>query len=701
MSETLAEAGRKADSKPYVCCKFADHGVESPHLSWTRLYSGTEGDQFNDAVIASDGSINRIRASGGRLYHCRVTSPATASQWSSWTTLVNQLVSTLCQPAICAGPEDGDEVRVFWVDLLDDRTIKWIRSTDQGATWGPVATVLTEGNVRITGLAADGYRASGMDNRLFYAVDPGGRTNRNKQLAMTEWDGSSWSTPSYDDESRYRINGISVAKDSDDTASIWVCDGSPRRISLQDHHTTTGWGGGGVLIESGEGSNYDYELPRAASKFVTGNRRHFIGWVERYKGAPTRDKFWTAFTARRWTPTELVQWQEDRRYGARLLADTSYWYIVGSDYAYRAPVFTGTGNEVYAATSDDDLVAMELDLPGINRPGRLLVRLDNSRGKFASTGSGALQAIKPTSQVELRLGYRTPAGEESVQQGAWFIDRLVFRTDRGRHLLEVHCIDPWTYLNRLVVRRPITYAAQTANFICRELWLRVCGAGSSGDVHANMDPVVPNYLLRPGQNYLEALRRLNHNFGLVLRWRGDGVESGVGPDSVVPDQVPYGSGVSDQAYLSADKHAPDSDRATGGPDAGYAILWGEFWSSEVRRQSVEVYGDGYTSITRDWAGTSKFWRDNVAKVVDLSLNSQSDVDSRAAYETSWLKGSGEGGRLESNLNPGLEIGDVIDITDSNAGLSGAARVVVSIRSIYDSERGQYRQFLGLAGGTTE
>ena len=66
MSETLAEAGRKADSKPYVCCKFADHGVESPHLSWTQLYSGTEGDQFNDAVIASDGSINRIRASGGK-----------------------------------------------------------------------------------------------------------------------------------------------------------------------------------------------------------------------------------------------------------------------------------------------------------------------------------------------------------------------------------------------------------------------------------------------------------------------------------------------------------------------------------------------------------------------------------------------------------------------------------------------------------
>ena len=283
--------------------------------------------------------------------------------------------------------------------------------------------MLTEGNVRITGLAADAYRAGGMDNRLFYAVDAGGKTNRNKQLAMTEWDGSSWSTPSYDDESRYRINGISVAKDSDDTASIWVCDGSPRRISLQDHHATTGWGGGGVLIETGEGSNYDYELPRAASKFVTGNRRYFIGWVERYKGSPTRDKFWTAFTARRWTPTELVQWQEDRRYGARLLADTSYWYIVGSDYAYRAPVFTGAGNEVYAATSDDDLVAMELDLPGINRPGRLLVKLDNSRGKFASPGSGALQAIKPTSQVELRLGYRTPAGEESVQQGG-----LVYRS---------------------------------------------------------------------------------------------------------------------------------------------------------------------------------------------------------------------------------------------------------------------------------
>lgn len=690
MTGTLAAAGRNADSKPYICCKFADHGIEAPHLSWTRLYSGTEGDQFNDAVIASDGSINRIRTSGGRLYHCRVTAPEEASQWSSWTTLVNQLVSTICQPAICSGPEAGDEVRIFWVDLLNDRTIKWIRSTDQGATWGTVATVLTESNVRITGLAADGHKTGGMDNRLFYAVDPGGSTSRNKRLAVTEWDGSSWSTPSYDDETRYKINGICVAKDSADTASIWVCDGSPRRISLQDHHVTTGWGGGGVLIESGEGSDYDYELPRAASTFVTGNRRHFIGWVERYKGSPTRDKFWTAFTARRWTPTELVQWQEDRRYGTRLLADKSYWYIVGSDYAYRAPVFTGKGDEVYAATNNDDLISIDLDLPGINRPGRLEVKLDNSRGQFASPGSGALQAIKPTSQVELRLGYRTSAGEESVQQGAWFVDRLVFRTDRGRHLLEVHCIDPWTYLNRFVVRRPITYKAQTANFICRELWLRVCGAGSSGDVHANMNPVVPNYLLRPGQNYLEALRRLNHDFGLVLRWRGDGVDSGVGPDSVVPNQVPYGSGVSEQAYLSADK--------TEASATGYAILAGQFWSLEQRKQSVEVYGDGYASITRDWASTSKFWRDNVAKVVDLSLDSQADVDTRASYETSWLKGSGEGGWLEANLNPGIEIGDIVAVTYSNSGLAGAARVVTSIRSIYDSDRGLYRQVLGLAGG---
>ena len=43
-----------------------------PGLSFTPVQ---RGDQFNDAVIASDGSINRIRASGGKLYHCRVTSP--------------------------------------------------------------------------------------------------------------------------------------------------------------------------------------------------------------------------------------------------------------------------------------------------------------------------------------------------------------------------------------------------------------------------------------------------------------------------------------------------------------------------------------------------------------------------------------------------------------------------------------------------
>ncbi len=688
MSGTLAAAGRKGDVKPYVTAKIADHGIENPHLEWSQLYEGSEGDQYNDAVIAADGSIVRCRSAGGALNVQRVTDPTVASQWTTWTTLESSGLSTQCQLALVAGA--GTEVRIFWLDSADERTIKWRRSTNYGATWGSAAVVLTETAGRtIKALAGDGYTQAGsIDDRLFYTWGPGG-TGPDKQLAMTKWNGSSWDAPTYDGELRYPIKGIAVGNfGSGPVAEVLIADGSAsggRRIALKEHDPATGWGSSAALLETAAGSNYDYELPRIVVK-RTGLVRHWLGWVERYTATPTRDTFWTCFTPVRWWVTEPVAWKNNRRFGTRLLRSSSHWYVIGSDHAYRAPVFDGAGNQTVQVTTADDLNGFICEQPGPMRPGRLVVALDNSSGKFSRAGTaGAYRSLREGSQVALGLGYRTSAGYETVYNGAWFIDKVVFIRDRraGVDVCELHCIDPWTYLDRFVVRRPIQLSNISVSQIAQRLWWRVSGyIPASEPAHTNMATALANFALRPGESYLSALLRLCEMAGLVLRWRGNGIVSGAGWDSVVPSLVAYGTGTSVEAYGTA---------------SGYALKGAsQFWNGGREFGSIEVYGSGVSKADHPWSYISEVWRDTPKKVADLNMDSQTKVDNRATYEMDWIERSGKGGMFESNLDPGLELGDVVAVTDSNANLSGALRVVVGLRSWLDTHRGEYRQRITVA-----
>ena len=57
------------------------------------------------------------------------------------------------------------------------------------------------------------------------------------------------------------------------------------------------------------------------------------------------------------------------------------------------------------------------------------------------------------------------------------------------------------------------------------------------------------------------------------------------------------------------------------------------------------------------------------------------------------------GFIETTANVGLEIADVVDLTDPRANLSATKRTVVGIKTTYDIRKPRFDQRLALAGAT--
>lgn len=111
------------------------------HLKWSRLYTGSESDDYHDVAMPGDGSLIRIRiGSDDHLYRQRVTSPDENSNYSNWTDM--GAVRGGCKPTICAS---GANVLIFWCHT-DNLTIKYVESTNNGGSYGAVQDLVTLDN---------------------------------------------------------------------------------------------------------------------------------------------------------------------------------------------------------------------------------------------------------------------------------------------------------------------------------------------------------------------------------------------------------------------------------------------------------------------------------------------------------------------------------------------------------------------------
>ena len=673
LTATLAAACRKLDAEPIVRVRIADTPLEAPRLDLTQLYSEASLDTYHDAAVAKDGSLVRARATGGRLYMQRVTTPTTASQWSTWT----DLTAATAAPVAIAADSLTAAVIVYYVSGTQ---IRYSESLDYGATWSADALVHDPG-APIGGLAADGRY--GYQATVFAAVNAGAGVN---YVARAYWTGAAWAwDPGA--ANRTAIDGIGVGRDS--TAPNAYCylviaDGTTPRISYQEHDGIN-WQGGAVIIQAGASSPYDYAHPRLLHQRPADSLdRHCLTLVERCS-APAYQRALISFTPVRWWLSETVPWDHTTTYGVVILRTASWWYLIQSDRAHRAPAYTGASGQLLDVSQD--AVTTIAAVEQLNHGGELLIELDNSAGTYATAGqAGALRPLRTGSQLALGLGYRT-TGVEYIWTSTWWIRQIGFadRGARGTGALRITCIDTAAWHELLRARRQYQWSGDSLGSIIQKAWWCVCGE-ASGSPSGNMALTVPQFSVQAGASWGAAARRLVESSGLDLRFTtAAAVTAGVGLTSVDPEVIDHAQGASAYSYGPA-THPP---------------LSGVYMQSGQIAGHVDVVGLDLLGRWLDWSRILDQWRDLPRTVIDRSLDAQAEVDTRATYEGLRLQADEDLGLIVARVNPGLQVGDVIDLTDSRAGLAATLRHVREIRTRYNrSSRPHFDQEIRLGGIAT-
>jgi hypothetical protein len=76
LTATLLAAQKKPHRLPYVEAKVYDYEAGIKRLSWTRVYEGSEPDNYHGIAFDGNGDMHRIRAGGGNaLYYQKQECP--------------------------------------------------------------------------------------------------------------------------------------------------------------------------------------------------------------------------------------------------------------------------------------------------------------------------------------------------------------------------------------------------------------------------------------------------------------------------------------------------------------------------------------------------------------------------------------------------------------------------------------------------
>src|SRR5690349_17194226 len=172
LSSTLLAAVGAASRVPAVSCTIEDH---LQHFA--QYQTPGNADAWNDACVANDGSLVRVQVTRGgsgfvsNFQFQRITNPATASQWSSWTTFASGS-GNMFQDGGCAISNTGGTLRAFAQRGTGGSDLRVWTSTNNGASWtGPVSILTPPGSALIKGIGSAG------NNDVFFIYDVAGGEN--------------------------------------------------------------------------------------------------------------------------------------------------------------------------------------------------------------------------------------------------------------------------------------------------------------------------------------------------------------------------------------------------------------------------------------------------------------------------------------------------------------------------------------------
>jgi len=658
LTSTLLAAQKEATHTPYVKLEAFNKINGVVRYDWERLYTGSEDDYFHGMTMPGDGSLVRARvtlpADSRKLYRQRVANPTPQSDFSQWTytSQYNVVVVACCSL--------GAEVSIFWIS--SDKKVQMIKSTDYGATWGSPELIDYSPSTAINGIAA-AYKPNG-DVALFFAD---GATLYVKKCVGSSWqDKAAWNKSTgdlsgvacvYDSDWNLFVTG----KDSNDNYKLWS-------LIYGDGGDVTADTWSELKEFASAPSDGDFEY-RACSMDKPDVYRCF--YVEKFTGTQAYNRpFWShsvgdTFLSCLWR--EPVPFNLSSEYGLAIAHHGNYCWLSNPNGVWRTSLTS------QSLDLTDDVLSVRQETARTS--GRLVAELRNDEGQYTSPGEGALSVLDIGGELQFSPGYATSAGKEVSSGQTFILEACEHISSGGKASLILYALDGWAQIERWKARHQFRWNKETNEMSVKDILAFVLArCGLKLEVKSQSSGITnyyPDFTIQP-DNTGEAI------IGKLLSF------------------------VSDVLFIEGNKafvvNPQSSDASVYSYGTSHSIMEGRYQRGawELNRVQVEGYdtGAGAPVIVDnfEWSQITKVY-DRLRQLDDRNIDSVAKAQARGEAYLRQSEIESTAGVIRVPVNCGQQLYDVVDITDSRAGLSVEKKRVLGLSLIYNPRRGEYEQRL--------
>jgi len=663
LSSTLLAAQKQASRIPCVKVEASNKHAGVVNLRWERLYEGSEDDYYHALTMPGDGSLIRVRVTppsdARKLYRQRVADPTPQSDFSQWVYTSQYDVVTV---ACCSL---GAEASIFWIK--GDRKLYHLKSTDYGASWASPQLLTYTPTTAINGLAC-AYKPNG-DIAVFFADQA--------TLYVMKRVNDSWQGKIAWDKTTGDLSGVAVVygddwnlfvtgRDSDDNFKLWSLvygDGGDAAEGV--------WSELKEFAAAPSDGYFEYrtafmDKPDVCRCFFvesfSGNQAYSRpGWSYSIPEAKFIDNLWH----------EPVPFNLTSQYGLAVAHHGDYCWLTSPCGVWRA----GLNPQSLDLSADVISLREELSPAG----GSLNVELRNDDGRYAAPGEGDLSILDIGCQLDFSPGYVTAQGNEASSGLAFILDSYEHTSAGGQSSLVLHAADGWGLIKGWRARHQFRWNKDTEEMSVKQILAFVLGrVGLKLEVKSQssvMSGYCPDFTINPGNSGDTIIRKLLSFVPDVLFIEGNKACA----------VNPLAADGSDYAYGPSHPVAEGRYREVG---------WG------LNRVQVEGYDPGEDEIivvdAFSWGQVDRLY-DRLGRVEDKNLDTAAKAGERGEACLRQAEMEAVNGAILAPVNCGQQLYDVVDITDSRAGLEAAKRRVIGLTLVYRPRRGEYQQRLLLGG----
>jgi len=656
LTSTLLAAQKQATRTPYVKVEAKNRIAGVVRLDWERLYTGVEDDYFHAVTMPGDGSLIKARITlpgdSRKLYRQRVANPGPSSDFSQWT-YCNQY-----NCIVVATASLGAEVSIFWINSATE--VRRIKSTDYGATWGSPELIDYSPTTAIYGIAA-AYKPNG-DLAIFFADQA--------TLYVKKYVNGEWQNKAAWDKTTGDLSGVATVYDSDWNLFVTGKDSSGNfklwSLIYGDGGEVTAGTWSALKEVASAPSDGDFQYHRV---FMDKPDIYRCFYIEKFSGTEAYNRpFWshsvpsTSFIDNLWH--EPVPFNLSSEYGLAIAHYGDYCWLSNPGGVWQAKL-TEESLDLTA-----DVLALRQELT--ESQGRLVIELRNDDGGYASLPS----PLDIGCQLEFSPGYRTSAGNESSSGQAFALEAYEHTSSGGKASLVLYASDAWNLIDGWRARHQFRWNKASDEMCVKDILAFVLArVGLKLEVKSQSSVITsyyPDFTINPNNRGYTVINKLL---------------------TFVPD-VLFIEG--NKAYVV---NPQPSDSSVYSYGQAHSIFEGKYQKGAWELNRIQV--EGYDPVSDepiivncfDWDEIDRLY-DRLRQVEDGNLDTVAKAKERgdAYLREAEIK---SGGHITIPVNCGQQLYDVIDITDSRAGLDAEKRRGMGIILVFNPSRAQYEQRLTL------